>query len=632
MTDKTNLFSRVNLDVALTAMASAYGLFHLYFSTLSTLSESWRNSIHVGGALVFLFIFSAMRQKKMQGRVPLFVLALLSVSLPIYVVGMEEALFQRGDELISADLVMAALAMFLVIVAAGVSGGWVLSLLALICVFYAIYFGALLPGTLGFRGISYETFAYRMFWGGEGYFGFLSSISATFVYLFILFGSVLLAAGSGDFLMRLALAVGSRLHGGPAQAAVIASALMGSVSGTSIGNVMATGSVTIPMMKRAGYSRRFAAGVEASASNIGQIAPPVMGAGAFILSAWTQVGYGTVVALSILPALLYFYSVFVSVACYTKRAQFDLSIEKVSIKWRNCIPFLAGIAVFISGLVTGYTPVYSCCAAIVVVIASSWLTSDNQITLSRLAGVFLDTARTASVTALMLAVANVIVGILTMSGKAITFSSLIFDAAQGNVYLMVSAVILISLILGMGLPITASYVIVAAVVGSGFEEFGYSILAIHLMIYWYSQDSTVTPPVALSAFAAAGIAGSKPFATSLVSWKLSKGLYAIPLLFLSGDILFQNGIGAALVAFVAGLIGLTGLAYSLSRHTMAGPVSVVLAILLFITSVGCFLIDRMIANSAAVITFILLLLAEYLSRRDKKRLPIQDKKSEAFDV
>lgn len=617
MADHENQTDWTVLNKALLILATAFGIFHLYFSTLDTISESWRNSIHVGGAMMFLFTFAAMRSTSVLNRNILFLFAALSLTLPIYVVSMEEALFQRGDELIPADLFMAALGMFLVVIAAGVGGGWVLSALATLCVFYAIYLGALLPGNLGFRGISYETFAYRVFWGGEGYFGFLASISATFVYLFILFGSVLLAAGSGNFLMRLALALGSRMHGGPAQAAVIASALMGSVSGTSIGNVMATGSVTIPMMKRAGYSPKFAAGVEASASNIGQIAPPVMGAGAFILSAWTQVGYGTVVTLSILPAILYFYSVFIGVACYTKRAGFELKIERTPVAWRDGIPFLTGISAFIGGLILGYTPIYSCCAAIVVVVAASWLTENNKITFARMAAVFLDTAKTASITALMLAAANVVVGILTMTGKAITFSAMIFDVAQGNVYLMVIAVILISLILGMGLPITASYVIVAAVVGTGFEEFGLTVLAIHLMIYWYSQDSTVTPPIALSAFAAAGIAGAKPFATSIVSWKLSKGLYAIPLLFLSGDILFQSGAMAAFVAFGTALIGLTGLAYSLSKHTVAGSIPGFLAIALFVTSVGCFLLDRGTANLFAVGTLALIVLAEFLSRQTK---------------
>lgn len=610
---QTQLTTRV-VEYVLMGAATLYALFHLYYSTLSTISESWRNSLHVGGAMMFLFAFAALRAKHKVSKAVLAALAIASIAAPFYVIGMEEALFERGDELIAADLWMAAAVLALVILAAGVAGGWVLSGLAIICVCYALYLGAILPGSLGFRGISYETFAYRILWGGEGYFGFLASISATYVYLFILFGTALLAAGSGHFLMQLSLGVGSRLPGGPAQAAVVGSALMGSVTGTSIGNVVATGSVTIPMMKRAGYSAKFAAGVEASASNIGQIAPPVMGAGAFILAAWTQAGYSTVVVLSILPALLYFYSVFVGVACYTKREKFRLEIEKQPIVWRNGIPFLAGIATFIGGLIIGYTPIYSCCVAIAVVLAASWLTADHQIRLSGLVAIFYETARTASVTALMLAASNVVVGILTMTGKAITFSSMIFDVANGNVYLMVIAVILISLILGMGLPITASYVIVAAVVGTGFEPFGFSILAIHLMIYWYSQDSTVTPPIALSAFAAAGIAGAKPFPTSIVSWKLSKGLYAIPLLFLSGDILFENGTLAAIIAFVCGLIGLTGLGMSLSRHSFAAPIPTIVAAILFITSVGCFLLNRDVANIFALVTAVLIIGVELFGR------------------
>ncbi|MEM7566718.1 MAG: TRAP transporter fused permease subunit [Pseudomonadota bacterium] len=606
---------------ALAAAATAYGVFHLYFSTLDTISESWRNAVHVGGALVFLFAFAARQDRSPAFRRLLIGLAVLSLCVPLYVIGMEEALFARGDRLIGPDLWVSGIVLALVLYAAGIGGGWVLTVMGTICVAYALNLGSLLPGQLGFRGVSYYTFAYRMLWGGEGYFGFLTSISATYVYLFILFGTALLAAGSGRFLIQASLRLGSRLPGGPAQAAVLGSALMGSVTGTSIGNVMATGSVTIPMMIRAGYRPPFAAGVEASASNIGQIAPPVMGAGAFILAAWTQVPYTTVVLVSILPALLYFYSVFLGVALYVRREGLEIAVEAEPVVWRDGLPFLLGIGTLIAGLVAGYTPIYAVCIAIVVTLGASWLTRDHRITPMRLVALFLETAKVASVTAIMLAAANVVVGILTMTGKAITFSSILVDAAQGNVYLMVLAVILISLVLGMGLPITASYVIVAVVVGSGFEAFGYSLLAVHLMIFWYSQDSTVTPPIALSAFAAAGIAQTKPYPASIQAWKLSKGLYVIPLLFLSGDILMENGVLAAGLAFASAIVGLTGLGMALARHGMSGPLPVRLAIPLFIAAVGCFLIDRTVAHVCVAATLTLIAAAELTARRRLEPTP-----------
>lgn len=289
--------------LVLAVAASAWGVFHLYFATLGTISESWRNAVHVGGAMAFVFAFAGLSARGCTARLALLALAIASLVLPAYVIGMEEALFRRGDRMIATDMWVAGGALALVLLAAGLAGGWLLTILGAICVAYALWLGALLPGALGFRGVSWHTLAYRMLWGGEGYLGFLSSISATFVYLFILFGTALLAAGSGRFLVAVSLRLGARLPGGPAQAAVVGSAAMGSVTGTSIGNVMATGSVTIPMMKRAGYSPAFAGGVEASASNIGQVAPPVMGAGAFILAAWTQTPYSTVVLVSILPAL-----------------------------------------------------------------------------------------------------------------------------------------------------------------------------------------------------------------------------------------------------------------------------------------------------------------------------------------
>lgn len=593
-------------------VAVAYALFHLWFATFGTLADSWRNAIHVGGALALFFALRGQVDGKL-GRFWL-IIAIIAAAIPLYVVFMEQALYARNDRMIPADMWVSGSILVLVLWAAGLAGGWVLTGLGLLSAAYALWLGPYLPGGWGFRGISEYTFAYRMLWGGEGYFGFLASISATFVYLFVLLGVTLLAAGSGSFLVQASLRLGARLPGGPAQAAVLGSAAMGSVSGTSIGNVMATGSVTIPMMIRSGYRPQFAAGVEAAASNIGQIAPPVMGAGAFILAAWTQTPYATVALVSILPAILYFYSVFIGVALDARKQDWKPVVTPERIVWRDGLPFALAMAALIGLLVVGYTPVFACCGAILAAILASWLTPANRIGPIELVTIAIEAARGAAITAIMLAAANVVVGVLTMTGKGITFSAMIFDAADGNLYLMVLAVLLISLILGMGLPITASYVIVAVVVGSGFQEFGFSLLAVHLMIYWYSQDSTVTPPVALSAFAAAGIARTSPFGASLVAWRLSKGLYAIPLLFLSGDILFQNGSIAAAVAFGGAIVGLTGIAMALSLRCLGGHIPVWLAIPLFVSAAATFLLEREIAVPAIGLTFVLICLIELQAR------------------
>lgn len=597
--------------IALAALA--YAAFHLWFATFGTLADSWRNAIHVGGAIAMFFALRGMESGRRM--LPWLIIAALCAAIPVYAVVMEQALYARNDRMIPADMWVSGAVLLIVLWAAGLAGGWVLTGLGLLAAAYALWLGPYLPGGWGFRGISTYTFTYRMLWGGEGYFGFLASISATYIYLFVLLGVTLLAAGSGNFLVQASLRLGARLPGGPAQAAVMGSAAMGSVSGTSIGNVMATGSVTIPMMIRAGYRRPFAAGVEASASNIGQIAPPVMGAGAFILAAWTQTPYATVALLSILPAMLYFYSVFIGVALDARKQDWKPVEMPARIVWRDGLPFAMAMAALISLLVIGYTPVFACCGAILAALLASWVTPANRIGPRALVTIAVEAARGAAVTAIMLASANIVVGVLTMTGKGITFAALIFDAAQGNLYLMVLAVLLISLILGMGLPITASYVIVAVVVGTGFQEFGLPLLAIHLMIYWYSQDSTVTPPVALSAFAAAGIARTPPFPASLIAFRLSKGLYAIPLLFLSGDILFQNGPMAAALAFAGAVVGLTGIAMALSLRCLSGRVPVWMAVPLFLSSAATFLLERDIAVPAIAVTMGLIALVELGARR-----------------
>ena len=407
--------------------------------------------------------------------------------------------------------------------------------------------------------------------------------------MFILFGSFLLKSGAGDFMVRIARSIAGRHQGGAGHVAVVGSGLMGSVSGSAVATTVSTGVITIPMMVRSGFSPRFAAGVEAAASTGGQLMPPVMGAGAFVMASYTQIPYLQIIAVSLLPALLYFLTVAFFVRIEARRRQLPVgvndgeasTIEALKSGWHFIIP----LAVLIGSLVAGYTPVRSATFAIFAVIAVSWMTK-LPMNLERCIDAMLDALRIMVPTAILLVAVGLVINVVTTTGLGNAFSVMIVDWAGGSLLLTLVLVALASLILGMGLPVTASYIVLATLAAPALYDlisqaemldalrapdlpanikaivnlFGGDpvraltempaemrqlvrrelldpglvtgmLLSAHLIIFWLSQDSNVTPPVCLVAFTAAAIAGTKPMRTGLTSWKIAKGLYLVPVLF-----------------------------------------------------------------------------------------------------
>jgi len=614
-------------QAALKWAAVGFALFHVYNNWFTAVSELWFAAIHFGGfgalcALTFHRPQETDRHHTLR-RTADALLAVLSLGVAAYLILFEDALYARETEFVIGDYLFAAAAVLLAIEFARRTSGWFMPALILVSLAYILFLGRYIPGVFAFPGLSLETVLYRSYWSGDGMFGMVANISATFVFMFILFGAFLLKSGAGEFIVEMSRSVAGRYQGGAGHVAVVGSGLMGSVSGSAVATTVSTGVITIPMMIRAGFSPRFAAGVEAAASTGGQLMPPVMGAGAFVMASYTQIPYLQIIAVSLLPALLYFFTVAFFVRIEARRLNVAVGIaegepttlEVLRSGWHFIIP----LAVLVASLVAGFTPVRSATFAIGAVIVVSWFTA-RPMNLSRCADAILDALRIMVPTAILLVAVGLVVNVVTTTGLGNAFSLMIVDWAGGSLLLTLLLVALASLILGMGLPVTASYIVLATLAAPALYDlisqsvmldalrapdlpsnvqaiidlFGGDplraltempaemrhlvrnelvdpgmvtgmLLSAHLIIFWLSQDSNVTPPVCLVAFTAAAIAGTAPMRTGLTAWKIAKGLYLVPVLFAFTP-LITGSWSARLIVFGFACLGLYALAGLLQWH------------------------------------------------------------------
>jgi TRAP transporter 4TM/12TM fusion protein len=583
---------------AITIIGIALSLFQLYAAGIQPLGLFFQRPIHLGFVLVLCFlIYPAFGRYKTRGTVGWIIDSVLIVAsiaagawVPLNIDIIANQVFPRN-----IDVMMGIVTMIVVLEAARRAVGLGMTLIGAFFIVYAFsgsrgelpFLGDFMPGILNHRGYSLERLASQMTLGAEGIFGLPLGVAATFVFVFVLFGAFLEVTGAGKFFIDLAYAAAGKKPGGPAKAAVIASAGMGSISGSAIANVVTTGAFTIPLMKKLGYRPAQAGGIEAAASTGGQIMPPLMGAGAFLMSEFTQVPYVQIVLVSIFPAVLYFGSVYLLVhIAAVKQGMKGLPAEDLpnmrkilSEGWHFLLPLVALVAL----LVAGYSPMRVGFYAILSVLAAAsaralWTYARSEPTMAGFValckrGISLTLealdlgARNAVAVSVACAVAGIIVGVVGLTGLGLKFSAMMIAFSGGNIVLALLLVLLASLILGMGLPVTAAYIVLIILVGPALtEQFGIPILIAHLVVFWYSQDSNVTPPVALAGFAGAAIAGSKPMETSIQAWKYAKGLYLIPLfmvfnqqIILGGplpSVLWGGAIAiVALVAFAAVLEG-----------------------------------------------------------------------------
>ncbi len=539
----------------------AMAVFHIWVNTVGIMPEIQRNAVHFGfilfmGYIIYPFSIGTAKRFKWLD----LGLALLSIATAAYLVLFEDALHARNEVPIVPDLIFAGIAIVLMLEITRRTAGYIIPGIALFFLGYALWFGKYMGGMWNFPGVNIQRMLYRMYFAPDGIFGTIATISSTFVFLFVLFAAFLLKSGAGDFIIQLSIAMMGKMIGGPAKMAVFASGLMGSISGSAVANTVGTGSITIPLMKRVGFSAQFSGAVEAAASTGGQLMPPIMGAGAFIMSQWTQIPYLTIVGVAIIPSFMYFLSVGFFVHLRAKKMGLkpmeDADIPRIVDVLKQGWNFFIPIAVLIGLLMSGFTPTYSACAGIASIVAASWLNRKTRMGAKDILDAFAEGARGMVTTGVILLCSGIVIGVVLMVGAGIKFSIMISAISGGSLLVTIVLIALASLVLGMGLPVTASYIVLAVLAAPSMEMLGASLISAHMLIFWYSQDANVTPPVCLAAYSAAGIAGSSPLATGFESWKLAKGLYIIPLLFIYTPILFEGPLWQVAETTLSALAGL----------------------------------------------------------------------------
>jgi TRAP transporter 4TM/12TM fusion protein len=422
--------------------------------------------------------------------------------------------------------------------------GWSMTLIGVMLICYGL-FGPYFPDVIAHRGFGVERLATALYLTTNGVFGVMANVLATYVILFIFFGAFLHKSGAGRFFIDLPMAAAGHSTGGPAKVAVVASALFGSVSGSAIANTVSTGAFTIPLMKRAGFRPHVAGAIEPSASIGGMFMPPIMGAGGFLMAELTETPYAHIMLIAIFPAALYFFSVFCMIHFEAKKHNIRGIDDPDMPHWKEVLKkewyFSLPLVIITILMVMGYSPGFSAFWATLSCIVISWVKKETRMGPKEIWEAIQTGARNTLIIGATVGVIGVIVGTISLTGIGLKFSDIIISAAGGNLLAAILLIALASLVLGMGVPVTAAYLIVAVLAVPPLMELGVVLIAAHMIVYWFSQDSNITPPVCVAAYAGAAVAGSDPWKTGWTAFKFAKLLYVVPILFAyTPQILFEG--------------------------------------------------------------------------------------------
>ncbi len=555
-----------------TAVAISMSLFHLYTAGYMVFTAMVQRSIHLCFALVLIFLHFPAGDKSSRSRVPLcdWLLILLSVVSCLYITLYWEELSEaiRIAEPNGLDITLGIIATLLVLEATRRTAGMAMPLVAIGFIMYG-FVGPYMPGILYHPGIPLNQFIGMNYLFTEGIFGVPLGVSATFVIIFIIFGGFLEESGGGKFFIDLACALFGAVRGGPAKIAIISSGFFGTISGSAVANVVGTGTFTIPMMKRIGYRPHFAGAVEAVASTGGMIMPPVMGAAAFVMAEILGVPYVSVCIAAIIPAVLYYFSLFVFI---------DLEAAKTGLRGipKNEKPqirqvFRDGGHLLIPPVLLVYllafvqwSAVKAGFYAIVATVVFAMLRKSTRLNRKKLVAALRKGATGALQVAAVCACAGIVISIVSITGLGLTFSSVLIQLAHGDLFLLLVLTMIASLILGMGLPATPCYIILAVLAAPAIVEMKIAPLAAHLFVFYFGCMSAITPPVAVAAYAGAAIAGANPMRTGYTAWRLGLAAFIVPFMFIYGPPLIMVGdVWEIALASASSMIGVALLAASI---------------------------------------------------------------------
>ncbi len=552
------------------AIAITFSIFQLYTATFGVLDAQLQRAVHLGFGLALVYLLYPTRKSWSRTKLHPFdlLLAILGAAAPAYILIEYNQLVLRSGLVTTPDLVVGILGILLVVEATRRVVG--IPMVTVVVLFLAYAFaGPYMPGVLAHRGLTLSQLVGHLFFTTEGIFGIPLGVSSTFIFLFILFGAYLESTGLGKFFIDLANSIAGWASGGPAKVAVLSSGLMGTVSGSSVANVVGTGSLTIPMMKKLGYHKNFAGAVEAAASTGGQLMPPVMGAAAFLMAEFVGVPYIDIVKAAVIPALLYFTGVWLGVHFEAKRSNLKgLPREQLPKMSRLLVErghLAIPLVVIVYLLVTGYTPMRAALVAIVLSIICSALRKSTRMKPIEIIRGLDKGARNVLSVLVACASAGIVIGVVTKTGVGLKLASGLLTLSGGMLLPTMFFTMITAIVLGMGVPTTANYVITSTIAAPAIIQMGVPVLAAHMFVFYFGIIADVTPPVALAAFAGAGIAGGNALRTGVNAAKLAIAAFIIPYMFVLSPVILMIDatIPGLVVTTVTAIIGMIALSSAL---------------------------------------------------------------------
>jgi len=613
--------------IIVAALGLVTSLFHIWVLTIHPIDPWYFRTLHVvlGGTLLFFVVPAAKGLGKDQPHLVDYVCMLMLIAPMVYIFTVfDEWIYRVGVVPTNWDFFFSGLFVIGVWEMARRTAGWPLAILTIIFILYG-HFGNYLPGLFYHRGYSWERMITYLF-SLDGILGLPVQASAHYIFLFVLFGAFVEASGAGKFFVDFARCIAGRARGGPAKVSIVSSALIGTASGSSVANVVVDGVFNIPLMKASGFRATIAGAVEAMNSSGGQIVPPVMGAGAFLMAEILSVPYSVVCLGAIIPALLYYNAAYWMIDFYSAGAGLrGMAREELPVfrkimleKGYLLIPL---VALLVCLMVLMYSPYRAAMVGIVTLILASWVRRETRMGPTAIIKTLSDGARGAIEIIATCAAAGIIVGVLTQTGLGQKFAMIIFSYSQGNLLLALIFTAIVAAVLGMGMPTTAAYAIGASVLAPALvKDFQVIPLAAHLFIFYFACLSALTPPVALAAFAAAAIANAKPWDVGWQSMRFAIAGFIIPFMFVYGPAMVLEGTSWEIATtVVTGLLGTLCLAASVQGWLLTRVGAIQRAILL----VAAFTLIKpgWVTDVIGLGLFVLVLVFQWVQRKREEKAP-----------
>ena len=625
--EKSSGFLRAFPRVMTILIAIATAAFFIYTAWYGSYPALIQRSILLGAAMSLVFLgrlqsIPADGVKSKALSLALYLATLCSVFTLGFIVVNFQAIAESSGFFGQTEVVLATIMIVTLLFATWLSFGPALPIIAICFLLYAL-FGREMPDILSHRGLKWSSLAAGNYLTTKGVLGVPLGVVADVVLYFLMFSSFLAATGASDTFVRLSQLMVGRMRGGPAKIAVVGSGLLGSISGSAVANVAASGTFTIPMMKRVGYTPKFAGAVEAVASSGSQLMPPVMGAAVFIMADMLQVGYGTIILAALFPAMIYYLNLFLIVDLEAgKRGLRGLdSFEKGKARelLKDSGYLLAPLVVLFGMVMMQYSPRYAALLSLALLLVLNMLQSHHRLSFRATVNALVDGMTSVAPVAVAVAVAGIVVGVVESTGLGLNLTTIMTQVAKNSLLLLLILTMVSSIVLGMGLPTVACYIILALIIAPVMVRLGVPPLAAHMFVFYFGTLSAITPPVALGSFTAAGIAGAPPLGTSFTSLQIALPAFLMPYIFVyQPGLLFQGDVLALIVPLFNATIAVLGLSAATVGY-FRGPVSLPRRGLFLCGALMAFAPDHLTDLLGASLIALSIAIGEFTRRRSVAR-------------